>query len=186
MHFAGDEGRRNLRVQRRPSPSAPEAIVSARTYAPPDYDCPFCRIARSDFRGQVIGGAEADALRMPDVTAFVSSHWWPRNEGSVIVIPNAHFESIFDLPAEAAAQIHIVAQRVAVAMTSVYRCEGISTRQHNGPAGGQDVWHYHLHVQPRWRNDRLYERTAERFRAPPNERASRAALLRAALDSSLP
>ena len=97
-----------------------------------------------------------------------------------------HFESIFDLPAEAAAQIHSVAQRVAVAMTSVYRCEGVSTRQHNGPGGGQDVWHYHLHVLPRWRNDRLYERTPERHRAPPDQRADRAALLRAALKSKLP
>ena len=160
--------------------------MSGLTYAPPNYDCPFCRIARSDFGGSVIGGAEADVLRTSDVTAFIGSHWWPRNERSVIVIPNAHFESIFDLPAEAAAQIHAVAQRVAAAMTSVYRCEGISTRQDNGPVGGQDVWHYHLHVLPRWHNDRLYERTAERYRAPPHERASRAAMLRAALSCGLP
>jgi len=155
------------------------------SYAPPGYDCPFCRIAGGSFGGAVLGGAEADVLRTPDVTAFVGSHWWPRNEGSVIVIPNPHYESIFDLPAEAAAQIHTVARRVAVAMTSVYRCEGVSTRQHNGPRGGQAVWHYHLHVLPRWRGDRLYERTAERFRAPPDERARRAGMLRAALDSNL-
>ena len=155
-------------------------------YAPPNYDCPFCRIARSDFSRPVIGGAEADVLRTPHVTAFVGSHWWPRNEGSVIVIPNTHFESIFDLPAEAAAQIHSVAQRVAVAMTSVYRCEGVSMRQHNGPGGGQEVWHYHLHVLPRWRQDRLYERTPERYLAPSDERAHRAALLRATVNSKLP
>lgn len=160
--------------------------MSGVTYAPPDYDCPFCRIARGNFGGGVIGGAEADVLRTLGVTAFVGSHWWPRNEGSVIIIPNAHFESVFDLPAEAAAQIHTVAQRVAGAMTSVYRCEGISTRQHNGPGGGQEVWHYHLHVLPRWRNDLLYERTPERYRAPPDDRARLAALLRTALDSSLP
>lgn len=157
-------------------------MESGVTYAPADYDCPFCRIARGTFGGAVLGGAEADVLRTPHVTAFVGSHWWPRNEGSVIVIPNAHHESIFDLPAEAAAGIHAVARRVAVAMTTVYRCEGVSTRQHNGPGGGQEVWHYHLHVLPRWRNDRLYERTAERFRAPPDERARRAGMLRAALN----
>ena len=92
----------------------------------------------------MIGGAEADVLRTPEVAAFVGSHWWPGNEGSVIVIPNGYFESSFDLPAEAAAQIHTVAQRLTVSMTSVYGCEGISTRQHNGPAGEQGVWHYHL------------------------------------------
>lgn len=164
-------------------PGGCELPLRGVTYARPGYDCPFCRIARSDFSGSIIGGAEADVLRTPDVTAFVGSHWWPRNEGSVIVIPNAHFESIFDLPLEAAAQIHRVAQRVAVAMSSVYRCDGISTRQHNGPAGGQEVWHYHLHVLPRWPGDRLYERTPERYLAPPDERAHRAALLRAALSA---
>ena len=149
------------------------------TYAPPDYDCPFCRIARGVFGGAVLGGDESDVLRTAHVTASVGSHWWPRNEGSVIVIPNAHYESIYELPAEAAAQ------RVAVAMTRVYRCEGVSTRQHNGPGGGQEVWHYHLHVLPRWRDDRLYERTAERFRAPADERACRAGMLRAGLDFDL-
>lgn len=48
--------------------------MSGVTYAPPDYDCPFCRIARGNFGGGVIGGAEADVLRTPDVTAFVGSH----------------------------------------------------------------------------------------------------------------
>ena len=134
----------------------------------------------------MIGGAKADVLRTPEVTAIVGSHWWPGNEGSVIVISNAHFESIFDLPADAAAQIHTVAQRLTVSMTSVYGCEGISTRQHNGRAGGQDVWHYRLHVLPRWRNDRLYERTAEGSRTPQHQRADRAALLRAALSPNLP
>jgi histidine triad (HIT) family protein len=41
-------------------------------------------------------------------------------------------------------------------MMSAFRCQGISTRQHNGPAGDQDVWHYHLHVFPRVRDDGLY------------------------------
>ena len=70
-------------------------------------------------------------------------------------------------------------------MTSVYRRDGISTRQHNGSGGGQEVWHYHLHVLPRWHNDRLYERTVERYRAPSDERASRAALLRTFLNANL-
>ena len=61
---------------------------------------------------------------------------------------------------------------------------GYRATSNNGPDGGQEVWHYHLHVLPRWRNDRLYERTAERFRAPSDERVSRAAMLRAALSSN--
>ena len=55
-----------------------------------------------------------------------------------------------------AAEIHRVAQLVAIAMKNTYDCDGISTRQHNEPAGNQDVLHYHLHVYPRFEGDNLY------------------------------
>ncbi|MCY9662658.1 hypothetical protein P5G65_22670 [Paenibacillus chondroitinus] len=45
---------------------------------------------------------------------------------------------------------------LAKAFKSVYKCEGVSTRQHNEPAGNQDTWHYHLHVFPRYKNDNMY------------------------------
>jgi histidine triad (HIT) family protein len=45
---------------------------------------------------------------------------------------------------------------MAVAIRSTYGCDGISTRQHNEPAGYQDVWHYHVHVFPRYTDDLLY------------------------------
>ena len=118
-------------------------------------------------------------------TLSAKTHWCTVIDESAALNANTHYDSIFGLPSAATARIHAVAQRVAVAMTSVYRCEGVSTRQHNGPGGGQEIWHYHLHVLPRWRNDRLYERTAERFRAPPDERARRAGMLRAVLDTDL-
>ena len=41
-------------------------------------------------------------------------------------------------------------------MKTAFGCPGVSTRQHNEPAGNQDVWHYHVHVFPRWHGDRLY------------------------------
>ena len=45
---------------------------------------------------------------------------------------------------------------MALTMKVVYSCDGISTRQHNEPAGNQDVWHYHLHVTPRYKDDVFY------------------------------
>jgi len=45
---------------------------------------------------------------------------------------------------------------LAMAMKTAYPCDGISTRQHNEPSGGQDVWHYHLHVTPRYKDDNYY------------------------------
>ena len=66
-------------------------------------------------------------------------------------------------------------------LKTAYRCEGTSTRQHNEPAGYQDVWHLHAHVFPRYPGDRLYERHEEKRWASPEERAPYAAKLRAVL-----
>ena len=66
-------------------------------------------------------------------------------------------------------------------MKTAYGCEGISTRQHNEPAGMQEVWHFHLHVFPRYLDDGLYARTAERFLTTPSQRLPYAEKLRAEL-----
>jgi histidine triad (HIT) family protein len=64
-------------------------------------------------------------------------------------------------------------------MVAASRCDGVSTRQHNGPGANQEVWHYHLHVFPRYPNDGLYD-AAARMTEPP-ERQPYAERLRAAL-----
>jgi len=58
----------------------------------------------------------------------------------------------------------------------VYKCDGVSTRQHNEPSGNQDVWHYHLHVFPRYKNDNLYK--TDRRNSEPEERTEYAEKLR--------
>jgi histidine triad (HIT) family protein len=119
------------------------------------------------------------------VTAFLSSHQWPRNRGNTIVVPNRHYENIFDLPLRYAGPIQSAARRIALAMKSAFSCEGISTRQHNEPAGYQDVWHYHLHVTPRFPDDRLYATYADRELMPAGQRAELAAQLRHALEEQV-
>jgi histidine triad (HIT) family protein len=72
-------------------------------------------------------------------------------------------------------------QRVAVAMRAAYGCDGISTRQHNEPSGNQDVWHLHVHVFPRWADDRLYEQHRSTRWVPADERTPYADRLAAGL-----
>lgn len=115
------------------------------------------------------------------MTAFVASHWWPENPGHVLVIPNAHIENIYEFPPALGADLMAVTQHVANAMKAAYGCHGVSTRQHNEPAGDQDVWHFHQHVFPRWTGDRLYERHRERAPAEGGEIERRAASLRSHL-----
>ena len=126
------------------------------SHKPKDYECPFCRIV-SGIEKANKGTKQRDIIYQNEhVTAFIASKWWPNNKGHVLVVPNEHFENIYELPAEMAAEIHRVAQLVAIGMKNTYDCDGISTRQHNEPAGNQDVWHYHLHVYPRYEDDNLY------------------------------
>lgn len=124
-------------------------------HAPEGYHCPFCSIVRGDFAGL---WTQASDVVYQDVhtTAFISARWWVNNAGHVIVIPNQHTENLYDLTGEQAAQIHTTAQKIALAFKAVYGCGGISTRQHNEPDGYQEIWHYHLHVFPRYAGDHLY------------------------------
>jgi histidine triad (HIT) family protein len=113
------------------------------------------------------------------VSAIVDRFQWPNNRGHVVIFPNEHYENIYDLPLHLATRIHDLARGIALAMKLAYGCDGISTRQHNEPGGGQEVWHYHLHIVPRYVGDN--HNGSKEVQAPADERAAQAAQLRAAL-----
>lgn len=154
------------------------------SHAPNEYLCPFCLLVQGVENEHVLSTAADIVLQNDVVTAFVSSHQWPRNHGNVLIIPNEHFENMYELPPELAVDIQRAAQRVAMAMKQVYACDGVSMRQHNEPAGSQDVWHYHVHVTPRYQRDWFYVTLAiGRTFMLPEERRSHAARLRIAIVS---
>ena len=145
-------------------------------HAPEGYVCPFCLLVRGIENSRVLSVQSDIIYHDAAVTAFIGSHQWPNNHGNVLVVPNEHFENIYDLPIHYAADIHRIAKVLALALKSVYACDGVSTRQHNEPAGNQDVWHYHLHVTPRYRGDAFY--TTRRALMPADQRAIQAERLR--------
>lgn len=148
------------------------------SHQPPGYQCPFCRIvAGQDLEGGYTTQADI-VYRDNTVTAFVALGWWPANAGHVLVVPNKHYENIYDIPDEVLAAVQIAGKRMALALKATYGCNGTSLRQHNEPAGYQDVWHYHLHVFPRYPGDDLYLRTWERRFTTPEERKPYARRLR--------
>lgn len=129
------------------------------SHMPEGYVCPFCLLVKGieDKEEKLIQSKQQDIVYKDDyVTALIATLWWPNNKAHVIIVPNKHFENIFDLPVEYATRIHQLAQKISYALKECYKCDGISTRQHNEPGGSQDVWHYHLHVYPRYNNDDLY------------------------------
>ena len=125
-------------------------------HAPEDYNCPFCLLEQG-IENEPMSSVQTDIIyHNQSVTALISSHQWPNNPGNVIIIPNEHYENIYDLPIHFVPKIHALAKAMAIAMKMAFTCDGVSTRQHNEPAGNQDVWHYHLHVTPRYKDDNFY------------------------------
>lgn len=110
--------------------------------------------------------------------AFIAPRWWPNNPGHVLVVPIGHHENIYGLPIEAGYAVHDLVREVALAVRDTYGCDGVSTRQHNEPAGNQDVWHYHVHVFPRYAGDELYLTQPLSQHAPLDQRLPYAERLR--------
>jgi len=145
-------------------------------HEPADYICPFCLVVKGVESEHV--STRQDDIFYQDryITAFIASGGFGRNKGHALIVPNQHFENLYDLPSDLSAKIHAFSKEVALAFKKVYNCDGTSTRQHNEHWGNQDVWHYHLHVFPRYENDRLY--FAERVDVPADERKIYALRLR--------
>jgi histidine triad (HIT) family protein len=126
------------------------------THEPQDYACPFCIVGGG---GETELSTQADVIARTDhALALISPRWWPNNLGHALVVPTVHFENIYTIRAEFGHAVHDLVRTIAIAMRRSYGCDGISTRQHNEPAGYQDVWHYHVHVFPRYTGDELYKR----------------------------
>jgi histidine triad (HIT) family protein len=79
----------------------------------------------------------------------------PLNMGHTLVIPKAHYVDIFDAPEEQISQVHKVSKRIAIAVKKATGAEGVSIIQQNGKAAGQDIFHLHVHVVPRFEGQKL-------------------------------
>jgi histidine triad (HIT) family protein len=149
-------------------------------HAPTNYICPFCCLVQKiECDQNQLQGSDI-VYQNGVVTAFMATRRWPNNQGHVLVIPNEHYENIYDLPLKVAAKIHENTKVIALAMKAAYSCDGITLRQQNEPAGGQRIWHYHIHIIPRYENDGFH--TQEKKPFPADQRATLAKKLRAALE----
>jgi len=137
--------------------------------------CPFGAFVRGEWDDH---NASTDLVAKDELAyARIAPKWWPGNPGSAPVIPTGHYENLYDIPAEVGHAVWDLTRRVAVAMRETFGCEGISTRQHNEPAGDQDLWHMHVHVFPRHQGDGLHLRHEDASFVPPQERSQWAARL---------
>lgn len=108
-------------------------------------DCIFCAIAAGDAEASVVGESER-ALALLDIQ--------PVNPGHTLVVPRSHAERLADLGRDDAAEMFQLGRRVVGALyASPLRVEGVNLFLADGEAAGQDVFHVHLHVLPRFAGD---------------------------------
>ena len=108
-----------------------------------------------------------------------SSSIMPRAPGHTLVIPKAPAQNLLDVDPDDLAHLIKVSQRIAKAGMKVFNAGGITLLQFSEPAGGQVVFHLHIHVIPR--HDKVELRPPETYKAPVSELAEHAAKLAAAM-----
>jgi histidine triad (HIT) family protein len=111
-----------------------------------DPNCIFCKIAVDRVPSTKLW-EDADTFAFMDIN--------PANDGHCLVIPKAHFPTVFTLAPEAFAAVGRTVIKVANAVQAALTPDGINLLQANGPGAGQSVFHFHIHVLPRRHDDGL-------------------------------
>ena len=117
-----------------------------------------------------------------DDTAIAILDVMPQADGHTLIVPKAPAENLFDLDPMMAEAVMRVGQRVAMAARQAFQPDGITLMQFNGAEAGQTVFHFHLHVIPRYAGQPL--RAHGRGFADPAVLAGHATRLRKALQHS--
>lgn len=108
--------------------------------------CVFCEILARRRQQEIVYEDET-------VAAFLCEP--PATWGHVLVVPRAHRADIWSIPADEAASVIRVAQILSRVAQSDLGAVGVNLRQNNGAKAGQDVFHFHMHVVPRYEDDTL-------------------------------
>ena len=106
--------------------------------------CIFC---------DIVNGAAEVSVCYEDPVALAFLDIQPVNPGHTLVVPRYHFESLSDMPAELTNHLFEVATRLAPHVRKVARADGLNIVVNSGAAAGQDVFHYHVHIIPRRKDD---------------------------------
>ncbi len=108
--------------------------------------CIFCKIVAKKAPASILYEDET-------VLAFLDIR--PLNMGHTLVIPKVHSVDIFDIPTKDLLAVYAVSKKLSFAVNKSTGADGISIIQQNGKAAGQDIFHLHVHVVPRFSGQTL-------------------------------
>lgn len=107
-------------------------------------NCIFCKIANGEIPSATL--YEDDDFR-------VILDLGPASKGHALILPKTHAANIYELSDETAGKAMIVAKHVASKMNEALGCDGLNVVQNNGEIAGQTVFHFHMHLIPRYQGD---------------------------------
>lgn len=122
-------------------------------------DCTFCEIVAGRLPSYRV-------LDDEHATAFLDIS--PASPGHTLVVPRQHARDVWEISAVSCGQVAVMVHRVAALLKTALAPEGVNVTHSTGEAAGQDVFHFHVHVIPRWRGDDLRP-TRKSRRASPDE-----------------
>ena len=106
-----------------------------------DDNCIFCKIANGEI---------PSATLYEDEDFRVILDLGPATKGHALILPKNHFANLFEIPEDMDAKAFILAKKIAKKMKDVFGCDGVNIVQNNGVAAGQTVFHFHIHLIPRY------------------------------------
>lgn len=139
--------------------------------------CPFCRLVAEPAALRRLAAYDDGIVFV--IPSLLQKH---RNRGHTLVVTRHHIPTIYDLPATVCEPLMRAVSAAARAIKATIGCEGVTIRQNNDPAGGQDVFHLHVHVIPRWTGDDYFTFDTPFDPVPEGEREAQALVLREAID----
>ena len=109
-----------------------------------DDNCIFCKLANGDIPTNSI---------YEDESYKVILDMSPATKGHALILPKDHFKNLYEMPEENVASAFVLAKKMAATMTEKLGAEGFNLVQNNNEVAGQTVFHFHIHLIPRYSSD---------------------------------
>lgn len=109
-----------------------------------DCNCIFCKIANGDIPSRAL---------YEDEDFKVILDRGPASKGHALILPKKHYANIYELPEDMAGKVFVLAKKMAEKMSNALKADGFNIVQNNGTEAGQTVFHFHMHLIPRYTND---------------------------------
>lgn len=107
-------------------------------------DCIFCKIANGEI-------PSATLYEDPEFRVILDLN--PASKGHALILPKQHAANLFELSDETAGKAMVLAKKLALKLKDRLNSDGIHVLQNNGAAAGQTVFHFHMHLIPRYDGD---------------------------------